>query len=57
MSRNHDQAAAGLEAILGALEPTGSARDRRIRKAMQAAAQALREGSDPAAAIEEAYRS
>lgn len=57
MSRNHDQAAAGLEAILGALEPTGSARDRRIRKAMAAAAQALREGSDPSAAIEDAYRS
>lgn len=57
MSRDHDQAAAGLEAILGALEPTGSARDRRIRKAMQAAAKALRDGSDPSAAIEETYRS
>jgi hypothetical protein len=56
MSKNHEQAADGLEAILGALEPLGTARDRRIRQAIERAAKALREGSDPATAIEDTYR-
>jgi len=50
------QAADGLEAVLACLPATGTAKDDRIRQAIEAAATALRGGRDPQAAIAKAYR-
>lgn len=48
-------AAAVLDGILSHLEPTGSARDARVRQALAAAATALREQRDALVAISEVY--
>lgn len=44
-----------LDAVLSHAEPTGSARDARIRRALSVAATAVREGREPLAAISEMY--
>lgn len=48
-------AADQLRAILERLPTTGSQRDKRIRKAIAAAARALDDGRDPERAIRRAY--
>lgn len=54
-SDDQRQAAGGLEALLAAVPATGTGKDLRIRQAIEAAAQALRRGQDPQAAIEDTY--
>lgn len=50
------ETAAVLRTLLTVIPPTGSNRDKRIRRAMAAAAKALDRGRDPRAAVAARYR-
>lgn len=54
-SQDTRRAADGLDRLLAALEPAGTPRDRRVRLAIAAAADALRDGQDPLDAISATY--
>lgn len=55
MSTEH-LAAEQIRAILAAVPASGTARDRRVRRAMASAARALETGHDPHRAIGRVYR-